>query len=129
MFLIFLKGWGLDFPSSSQTGDHRWAWRWMLRLVRDSKQSAKQSAAVRGQARRGSYSGKQTSAGCGRAKSQDFLPVRFCGRSRVDLLLAQQSVCHASSFMCTTHAECHHLFDWDQPKSNSLCSYWLLQFF
>ncbi len=29
--------------------------------------------------------------GCGRAESRDFLPARFCGRARADLLLARQS--------------------------------------
>ncbi len=54
-------------------------------------QSAKLSAAVRGQAGRGSHSGRQMSAGCGRAEIRDFLPARFCGRPRADLLLARQS--------------------------------------
>jgi hypothetical protein len=38
-----------------------------------------------------SYSGRQTSAGCGRAERRDFLPATFCGRSRADLLLERQS--------------------------------------
>jgi len=39
-------------------------------------QSAKRSAAVRGQAGRGA-TGQAESAGCGRAESRDFLPARF----------------------------------------------------
>ncbi len=41
--------------------------------------------------RKGSYSGRQTSAGCGRAERRDFLRARYCGRSRADLLLERQS--------------------------------------
>ncbi len=48
-FLSFWRGGGLI---SHQVPKHRWAWRWTVRHVRDSNQSAKQSAAVRGQARR-----------------------------------------------------------------------------
>jgi hypothetical protein len=39
-------------------------------------QSAKKSLPVHGQGRNGSYSGRQTSARCDRAKSRDFLPAR-----------------------------------------------------
>ncbi len=42
-------------------------------------QSAKRSAAVRGQAGRGATVARPTSARCGRAEGRDFLPVRFCG--------------------------------------------------
>jgi hypothetical protein len=40
---------------------------------------------------KGSSSGRQTSAGCGRAERRDFPPSRFCGRSRADLLLERKS--------------------------------------
>jgi hypothetical protein len=42
--------------------------------------------------------GRQTSAGCGRAESPDFLPARFCGRSA-----SRGAACRAASFMCPTH--------------------------
>ncbi len=42
-------------------------------------QSAKRSAAVRGQAGRVATVARQTSAGYGRAERRDFLPGRFCG--------------------------------------------------
>jgi hypothetical protein len=35
----------------------------------------------------------QTSAGCTRAESQDFLPARVCGRSRAESLLALLPSC------------------------------------
>jgi hypothetical protein len=54
-------------------------------------QSAKRSAPVPGQAGRGSYSGRQTSAGCTRAESRDFWPARVCGTSRAYLLVTRQS--------------------------------------
>jgi hypothetical protein len=72
-----------------------------LKLVRDSGQSAKRSAAVRGQAGRGA-----TVAGGRRpdAAEQDvgiFWPARFCGGSRADLLLERQSTALLPS--CETH--------------------------
>jgi hypothetical protein len=54
-------------------------------------QSATRSAPVPGQAGRGSYSGRRTSAGCTRAESRDFWPTRVCGRSRASLLVTRQS--------------------------------------
>jgi hypothetical protein len=52
-------------------------------------QSAKRSAPVPGQARKASYSNRQTSVWCGRAESGDFVPARFCGKPRADLFLAR----------------------------------------
>ncbi len=63
-------------------------------------QSAKRSAPVPGQARKGTYSDRQTSVWCGRAESGDFVPVRFCERSRADLLLARQSAALLPSCAC-----------------------------
>jgi hypothetical protein len=63
-------------------------------------QSAKRSAPVPGQARKGSYSDRQTSVWCGRAESGDFVPARFCGRPRADLLLARQSAALLPSCAC-----------------------------
>ncbi len=57
-------------------------------------QSAKRSAAIRGQAGRGATVAWQTSAGCGRPESRDFLPARFCGRSRADLFRASRFFLH-----------------------------------
>ncbi len=51
-------------------------------------QSAKRSAAVRGQAGRGA---PVAGRGRPRAERRDFLPARFFGRSRADLLLERQS--------------------------------------
>jgi hypothetical protein len=85
-----------------------------VRLVRDSKQSAKQSAAV------SSWAGQKGEAtvasrrlpGVAEQKVEIFCLSGFMEDRGADLLLAQQSVCHASSFKCTTHAECpDHLFD------------------
>ncbi len=46
-----------------------------------------------GQGGKGSYSGRQTSAGCGRAQKSGFsgLPGRVCGGLRADLLLMRQT--------------------------------------
>jgi hypothetical protein len=87
----------IKFPSKSfcshgdggQAGEHRWARRWMVRLVRDSGRVVNGAPQFVG--RKGSHSGRQTSAACGRAESRDFPPARFCGRSRTHLLLARQS--------------------------------------
>jgi hypothetical protein len=57
-------------------------------------QSAKRSAAIRGQAGRGPTVAWPTSAGCGRPETWDFLPARFCGRSRADLLRASRFLLH-----------------------------------
>jgi len=54
-------------------------------------QSSKRSAPVPGQAGTGSYSGRQTSAGCTRGESRDFSTARVCGRSRAYLHVARQS--------------------------------------
>jgi len=72
-----------------------------MKLVRDSGQSAKRSAAVRGQAGRGA-----TVAGGRRPDAAEenvgiFWPARFCGGSRADLLLEQQSTALLPS--CETH--------------------------
>ncbi len=84
-----------------QAGEHAVARRWTMKLVRDSGQSAKRSAAVRGQAGRGA-----TVAGGRRPDAAEhdvgiFWPARFCGRSRADLLLERQSTALLPS--CDTH--------------------------
>jgi hypothetical protein len=87
----------LLFPWRWRTG--RWAQvSTKVRLVRDSGRVVNGAPQFVGT--KGSHSGRQTSAGCGRAESRDFLPARFCRGSRADLLHA--AVCHASSCMCAT---------------------------
>jgi hypothetical protein len=51
-----------------------------VRLVRDSGRVLNGAPQFVGR-----HSGRQTSAGCGRAESPDFRAARFCGRSRADL--------------------------------------------
>jgi len=51
-------------------------------------QSAKRSATIRGQAGRGATVAEGRLPGVAEQKIGNFLPARFCGRSRADLLLA-----------------------------------------
>jgi hypothetical protein len=53
---------------------------------------------VSGRVLNGVPHGRETSAGCGKAESPDFLPARFCGRSA-----SRGAVCRAVSFICATH--------------------------
>jgi hypothetical protein len=86
----------LDGRIKNQAGEHDGDGEPRERLG----QSAKRSAPVPGHAGRGSYSGRQTPAGCTRAESQDFLPARVCGRSQADPLLARQSAALLPSRAC-----------------------------
>ncbi len=67
------------------TGEHRWARRWTVRLVRDSGRVLNGVPQFVGR-----HGGRPTSAACGSAESPDFRPARFCGGSRADLLFARQ---------------------------------------
>jgi hypothetical protein len=78
----------LLFSSSSHkipfVGEHRWARRWKVRIVRDSGRVLNGAPQFVGRHSVGQKSGR-----CGRAESPDFRPARFCGRSQADLLLAR----------------------------------------
>jgi hypothetical protein len=63
----------------------------MVRLVRDSGRVGNGAPQFVG-GRKGSHSGRQTSAGCGRAESRDFLPATLlpsCVRPKRSWLLEQ----------------------------------------
>jgi hypothetical protein len=70
-----------------------------LNFVRDSGR-VQNGAPSSWAGRKGSSSGRQTSAARGRAERRDILPARSCGRSRVDLLLARQSAVLLPSCAC-----------------------------
>ncbi len=88
-------------------------------------QSAKRSAAVRGQAGRGATVAGRRRPGAAEQNVGIFCPTRFCGGSRADLLLERQSTALLPS--CATHLLTFSSFenarplqkkDYELPPSN-----------